>query len=103
MESTIMTTVLTSRSAVVAYDHPAPKAPAGEWACAGIDPDLFFPTDEDQLALARDICSSCVLRETCLSLGQARAESGVWGGVLLDRGKTLERVPVMGRPRKVVA
>lgn len=92
--------VLTSHGVTVAYRHPTPSAPAQEWACAGRDPEQFFPTDEATLADAVAVCGTCVLRDTCLDLGLSRAESGVWGGALLQGGKVLERVPVRGRPTK---
>ncbi len=103
METTIMATVLNSKGAIAAYQHPTPSVPTQEWACADVDPDVFFPTDETMLATARSVCDGCGLKDVCLSLGQARGETGVWGGELLDRGRTLAAVPVMGRPRKQVA
>lgn len=95
--------VLTTKGVTVAYRHPTPTAPDMPWACAGADPDQFFPEDDATLALARDLCARCPLRDVCRQLGLARGESGVWGGLLLEDGKVLERVPAMGRPRKVVA
>lgn len=95
--------VLTTKGVTVAYRHPTPTAPDMDWACAGIDPDQFFPEDEATLASAQRICAACPLRDVCRELGLARGESGVWGGLLLDDGKVLERVPVMGRPRSTVA
>ncbi len=100
MESKIMASILNSKGVTVAYATPTPRAPKQDWACAGLDPELFFPEDANALDAARTLCGSCLQRDVCLTLGQARAETGVWGGVLLDRGKVLEVVPVMGRPRK---
>ncbi|KQY60739.1 hypothetical protein ASD11_09640 [Aeromicrobium sp. Root495] len=77
-----------------------PSVPAQEWACAGSDPELFFPADDTALAAAVAVCAACPLRSTCLSLATARSESGVWGGVLLESGRPLDRVPVRGRPSK---
>lgn len=98
MESKIMATILTSKGVTVAYSNPMPAAK--EWACASSDPDLFFPADDHTLAAAQRVCAACPLSALCLELAVARAETGVWGGVLLDRGKVLDAVPVMGRPRK---
>lgn len=103
MENHIMNKVLNTHGVTVAYDHPMPFVPAQEWACAGRDPELFFPSDEATLAAARRVCDGCTLRDVCLSLGIARSESGVWGGALLEAGKVLDRVPVRGRPKKTVA
>jgi hypothetical protein len=95
--------VLTTKGVTVAYRHPTPTEPDLPWACAGIDPDQFFPEDDATLAAARSICAGCPLRDVCRDLGLARGETGVWGGLLLEDGKILERVPVIGRPRRVVA
>ena len=91
--------VLTTKGVTVAYRHPTPTSPDMGWACAGIDPEQFFPEDEATLAAARQICADCPLQDVCRELGLARGESGVWGGLLLEGGRVLERVPVMGRPR----
>jgi len=103
MESKIMSTVLTSQGVNVAYAHPTPVVPTQKWACVGVDPELFFPTSATELAAAQEVCFGCSVRDVCLALGEARSESGVWGGVLLDRGRALENVPVIGRPRKRAA
>jgi hypothetical protein len=95
--------VLTTKGVTVAYRHPTPTAPDMGWACSGIDPEQFFPEDEVTLAAARGICADCPLQDVCRELGLARGESGVWGGLLLENGKILERVPVMGRPRREAA
>lgn len=103
MESKIMSSVLTSQGVTVAYAHPTPVVPTREWACVGVDPELFFPTSSAELAVAQRVCSGCAMRDLCLTLGETRSESGVWGGVLLDRGRALDGVPVIGRPRKRAA
>lgn len=95
--------VLTSHGVTAAYANPLPSAPTSDWACAGTDPDVFFPEDEQGLQQARAICGPCPIRAACLASAKARQETGVWGGVLLNQGKILEKVPVRGRPRKVVA
>ncbi len=95
--------ILTTKGVTVAYRHPTPWAPETDWACAGADPEQFFPEDELTFARARQVCAGCPLQEACRSLGIARGESGVWGGALLVEGRELERVPVMGRPRKATA
>ncbi|TQL68165.1 transcription factor WhiB [Nocardioides albertanoniae] len=69
--------------------HPTPRT--DEWACVGEEPDLFHPDDLAQLAQAQEVCAGCPLRGTCLDLGVARREWGVWGGVLLESGKPREK------------
>ncbi len=95
--------VLTTHGVTVAFTHPTPWEPAQEWACAGTDPDLFFPTDAATLAAAVAVCEPCPLKQTCLDLAVARGESGVWGGSLLQDGQVLAAVPVRGRPRRTAA
>lgn len=95
--------VLTTHGAVAAYAHPTPRSLADGWACADADPDLFFPSDDARLAAAQEVCGACSFRDTCLGLGTARSESGVWGGVLLVDGTPLAAVPARGRPRKKAA
>jgi len=81
-----------------AYEHPTPDV---AWACVGIDPDVFFPTDDDALAVAVSICDDCAVRNLCLTIAVARAESGVWGGALLAEGVPQNGVKRRGRPSKM--
>jgi hypothetical protein len=58
----------------------APLPPGA--ACAGADPDLFFPSDEESGAKAKAICRRCPIRRQCYELARARREPwGIWGGV----------------------
>lgn len=81
-----------------AYEHPTPNA---AWACAGIDPDMFFPADDEALAAATAICDGCTVRTLCRTIAMARAETGVWGGVLLAEGVPQSGVKRRGRPSKM--
>ena len=69
-----------------------------------INPDIFFPEGENavgQLAAAKVICGACPFISTCLSDAIAEGTTdGVWGGVLLERGVTVEAKRSPGRPRK---
>jgi WhiB family transcriptional regulator, redox-sensing transcriptional regulator len=50
-------------------------------ACRGMDPDVFFPTDEVGQAAALDVCAECPVRELCLEFAiRSRQTDGVWGG-----------------------
>jgi WhiB family redox-sensing transcriptional regulator len=56
---------------------------AGRGACRDHDPDIWFPTTTDpaDAETAKLICSTCVVRWSCLeSALQRREEHGVWGG-----------------------
>ncbi|WP_019074377.1 WhiB family transcriptional regulator [Streptomyces hokutonensis] len=67
--------------APVSTDAPVlPRA-----ACAGEDPELFFPFGNTGPALvqieeAKAICRGCPLIESCLQGALERNELGVWGG-----------------------
>lgn len=58
-------------------------------ACAGVDPELFFPVGTTGAALvqaeeARSICRRCWVQEECLddALTPQRYEpEGIWGGL----------------------
>lgn len=51
-------------------------------ACAGMNPNLFFP-DFDSLVEEKAIitCGSCIIRERCLQWAIDNDEWGVWGGL----------------------
>jgi len=102
MDMTMTTEALfDTKGVTVAYLNPTPRLTRAAWRCAEYDdPDVFSPTDEDQLLQAQEVCGGCAVRELCLELGVSRDEWGVWGGVLLEGGKPLARVKRPGRPRK---
>lgn len=52
-------------------------------ACAGLDPDVFFPTSgrTDDARRAKAICAGCPVSEPCLDYANAHAiNHGIWGG-----------------------
>ncbi len=68
--------------------------PENDWrasaACKGIDPELFFasedlPNKQDRIereSAAKAICVPCVVRADCLTYAIAAGERyGVWGGL----------------------
>jgi WhiB family transcriptional regulator, redox-sensing transcriptional regulator len=81
---------------------PGPAGPATmEWqrlaACAGEDPDLFFPADpagEDAplAAEARRVCARCPVLEECYewALGTGQ-RTGVWGGETATQRRSVRR------------
>ena len=48
-------------------------------ACAGKDPDLWFPEKGQSSANAKAICEGCPVRSECLEYGKLEA-FGIWGG-----------------------
>jgi WhiB family redox-sensing transcriptional regulator len=50
-------------------------------ACKGVDPDIFYPSSDEEAEEAKSICAQCPVRETCLEYALANRErDGVWGG-----------------------
>ena len=67
-------------------------------ACIGAAPELFDPPglsgrDEYRQGLdrAKKICADCPVRQQCLDTAVTDKLSGVWGGVLLERGVAYDR------------
>ena len=50
-------------------------------ACQGLDPEIFYPLDDEDAPEAKAVCAGCAVREACLehALGY-REKEGVWGG-----------------------
>lgn len=50
-------------------------------ACRGLDPEIFYPTTDEEAEAAKGVCGSCSVQEACLehALG-SRERDGVWGG-----------------------
>ena len=68
--------------------------PENDWrplaACKGVDPELFFSSDElpnkneriEREAAAKAVCARCPVRSECLSYAIAAGERyGIWGGL----------------------
>jgi WhiB family redox-sensing transcriptional regulator len=50
--------------------------------CLGADPEVFYPTSDEQADEAKAICFICPVREPCLEHAiTAREKQGVWGGL----------------------
>lgn len=72
---------LAAAPAVAVLDAPLPPGAA----CAGADPDLFFPLPGDDDTKAKAICQACPIRSECYTLAAQRGERwGIWGGVNFD-------------------
>lgn len=60
--------------------------------CTQHDPDIWFPARSEShgIHLARQLCFMCpVSNQECLSFGKATKSDGIWGGVMLRRGKVI--------------
>jgi WhiB family transcriptional regulator, redox-sensing transcriptional regulator len=77
-------------------DLPNNPSPPDMWqdaaACFGIDPDVFFPTSEEEAGPALAYCSICGIRETCLAWALKNGERyGVWGGLTEQQRRRVVR------------
>lgn len=62
--------------------------------CRSMPPELFFEVSEDNNSVFECVsqcCSLCPVKEQCIFAGISGKESGVWGGVLLDRGVIVKK------------
>jgi WhiB family transcriptional regulator, redox-sensing transcriptional regulator len=77
-------------------DLPAQVSPPDDWqeraACYGLDPEVFFPTTEEEAGLALSYCGLCQVKETCLAWAVRNGERyGVWGGTTEQQRRRLIR------------
>jgi WhiB family transcriptional regulator, redox-sensing transcriptional regulator len=50
-------------------------------ACRGVDPDIFYPLDDDDAEDAKAVCAQCPVQQACLEWALTNRErDGVWGG-----------------------
>ncbi|MGH2760709.1 MAG: WhiB family transcriptional regulator [Actinomycetota bacterium] len=71
-----------------------------EAACRGLDPELFFSSDEianrqerlEREAEAKAVCTRCTVRNECLSYALAAGERyGIWGGLSPQERRAIAR------------
>jgi hypothetical protein len=75
--------------------------PRREWRdlahCRGVDPELFFPVAESgpshdaQVAVAKAVCASCPVRESCLADALSGLPHGIAGGLTAAERRNLIR------------
>lgn len=75
---------------------PPNPSPPDMWqdraACYGIDPDVFFPTSEEEAGPALAYCSGCAIRDECLAWALKNGERyGVWGGLTEQQRRRVAR------------
>jgi WhiB family redox-sensing transcriptional regulator len=75
---------------------PDQVSPPDHWqeraACYGLDPEVFFPTTEEEAGLALSYCGVCQVRDTCLAWAVRNGERyGVWGGTTEQQRRRLIR------------
>ncbi|MFJ4695561.1 WhiB family transcriptional regulator [Streptomyces sp. NPDC088766] len=72
------------------------------------DPDLFFPgpvADDERIRLAREVCSSCAVRKTCLEAAlECGDAAGVRGGLTeAERRAVRQKFDLRCDPARVTA
>ncbi len=62
-------------------------------ACKGLDPDIFYPSSDEEAEEAKGICASCPVQQVCLEHALTHRErDGVWGGLTeRERRRTLRQ------------
>jgi WhiB family transcriptional regulator, redox-sensing transcriptional regulator len=80
----------------------------GRWvesaACAGTDPEIFFPAKDGLGADARGVCRRCPVSNDCLAYAlQSGEEFGIWGGLDRNERKNLRRTVQRHRSREHAA
>lgn len=68
-------------------------------ACAGMDPELWFPVSAEpqdgfaagRLRLALATCARCAVREECLACAVRTRQRGIWGGMTEGERRTSRR------------
>ncbi len=54
--------------------------------------DIFYSEEEDEIAMAKQICQACQIRAVCLEQALAFKEpDGVWGGMTPSERRSLIR------------
>lgn len=77
----------------LAYAYP-PVAAEPDRACAGANPEIFFPGPSGNARAAREICSLCPHRQACLDWALETEQAfGVYGGTSPDERARMLRGP----------
>lgn len=68
----------------------------GQWrsrgACQGLDPEIFYPDNDDHADVAKAVCEECQVRIACLNHAlDNREHQGVWGGATARERRRLLR------------
>lgn len=81
-------------------------------ACAGLDPELFFASEDvenrqerrERDAAAKAVCGRCAVVDDCLAYAlEARERYGIWGGLTADERRELGRRGAASSPAERVS
>lgn len=93
------------------FEDDLPTGWSEEAACAGMDPELFFPTNDEYIkpdAPWRSVCPDCPVHELCEEFARKSKSVGVFNGKLFKQSGnsrivlTPEITKGRGRPKKKV-
>lgn len=73
----------------------------GHPECAETDPEVFFPVSEEDtrtIALAKEVCGRCEIREACLESALQNGDYGIWGGTTEGERAVMRRHDERGEP-----
>ena len=95
----------------LSMDLPPPGAMSGSWmvsaACAGLDPELFFPIGSTgpailQIEQAKQVCCGCGVLDECRRWAlNTRQDAGVWGGLSEEERRALRQRRIENRRREL--
>ena len=61
-------------------------------ACQGLDPEIFYPVEDDEAVPAKAVCAVCPVNTACLEYAlDVRERDGVWGGATERERRRLVR------------
>jgi WhiB family redox-sensing transcriptional regulator len=61
-------------------------------ACQGVEPEIFYPSSDEEAEVAKAVCGQCPVRQPCLEYALAKRErDGVWGGATEKERRRLLR------------
>jgi WhiB family redox-sensing transcriptional regulator len=69
-------------------------------ACAGVDPDLFFPSKGEASDAAKALCAGCPVKGECLAFALDHHCQGIWGGTSERERARLRRGGVSPQRRR---
>lgn len=50
-------------------------------ACRGLDAGVFYPDNDEEAEIAKQVCDECGVQRACLEFALTKREKvGVWGG-----------------------
>jgi len=77
----------------IIYGRQAPWHDQARCVILGLDPNFFFPMQGVPAGPAKEVCTHCQVRSTCLEFAVAHGDKfGIWGGMSARDRKRLTRV-----------